>query len=78
MSFEGTTDAQAQRIVSRFTRYLNGPMGKAVLQNLEDGASFILQTSECSLRVTKVNGHAVVDLITPGTPKENWLLNVSN
>jgi hypothetical protein len=78
MSFEGTTDAQAQRIVSRFTRYLNGPMGKAVLQNLEDGESFILQTSEYSLRVTNVNGRAVVNLITPGIPKENWLLNVSS
>jgi hypothetical protein len=51
------------RVVSRFTRYLNGPIGKTVLDNLDEGESFILQTSEHTLRVTKKNGHAFVELL---------------
>ena len=35
-------------------------MGKTVLENLEDGESFILQTSEHTLRITKLRGRAVV------------------
>ena len=50
-------------VVIRFTKYLNGPMGKSVLDNLEDGESFILQTSEYTLRVTKRKGSAIVSLI---------------
>ncbi|MFW9907999.1 MAG: hypothetical protein ACFFEF_05440 [Candidatus Thorarchaeota archaeon] len=52
-------------VVVRFTRYLNGPMGKTVLENLDEGESFVLQTSEHTLRVTKRNGKATVNLITP-------------
>ncbi|RLI55490.1 MAG: hypothetical protein DRP09_09830 [Candidatus Thorarchaeota archaeon] len=54
-------EAPADRVVSRFERYLNGPMGKTVLSSLDEGESFILQTSEHTLRVTKKNGRAVVD-----------------
>lgn len=50
-------------VVIKFTKYLNGPMGKSVLDNLEDGESFILQTSEHTLRVTKRKGSAIVSLI---------------
>ncbi|MHA2359724.1 MAG: hypothetical protein ACXAB5_05590 [Candidatus Thorarchaeota archaeon] len=51
------------RVVKRFTKYLNGPMGKTVLDNLEDGESFILQTSDHRMRVMKKNGKAVVKII---------------
>ena len=48
------------KVIARFERYLNGPMGKAVLSNLDEGESFILQTSEHTLRVTKRRGRAIV------------------
>ena len=51
-------------VVVRFTWYLNGPMGKTVLENLDDDESFVLQTSEHTLRVTKRNGKAIVNMIT--------------
>jgi hypothetical protein len=63
MSFTRGTDSTADRVVSRFTRYLNGPLGKTVLENLEEGENFILQTSEHTLRVTKRSGRAVVELL---------------
>jgi len=60
MSTIGDPTTAEERVVTRFTRYLNGPMGKTVLDNLEEGESFILQTSEHTLRITKVRGRAVV------------------
>jgi hypothetical protein len=63
MSFLSERGSSTNRVVSRFTRYLNGPMGKSVLENLEEGEHFILQTSEHTLRVTKRNGRAVVELV---------------
>jgi hypothetical protein len=57
----GTTDDE--RVVARFTKYLNGPMGKTVLDNLREGEDFILQTSEHTLRVTKRKKRAVVTVL---------------
>jgi hypothetical protein len=63
MSFLYGRGTSTDRVVSRFTRYLNGPMGKSVLENLEEGENFILQTSEYTFRVTKKSGRAVVELV---------------
>ena len=63
MSFLHGQSASAGRVVSRFTRYLNGPMGKSVLDNLEEGEHFILQTSDHTFRVTKKNGCAIVEIL---------------
>ncbi len=63
MNFTRGNGSAADRVVSRFTRYLNGPLGKTVLENLEEGENFILQTSEHTLRVTKKRGRAVVELL---------------
>jgi hypothetical protein len=63
MSFSTGRGASADHVVNRFTRYLNGPMGKSVLENLEEGEHFILQTSDHTLRVTKRKGRAVVELL---------------
>jgi len=51
-------------LVRRFTRYLNGPMGIAVLEALREGESFLLQTSDHTLKVTKSEGRAVVHLLS--------------
>ncbi|MGY5861638.1 MAG: hypothetical protein RTU09_04630 [Candidatus Thorarchaeota archaeon] len=52
------------RVVVRFTNYLNGPLGRSVLDNLDEGESFILQTSDHTMRITKRNGKAVVTLVS--------------
>ncbi len=53
--------SQLERIVSKYDKQLNNPDGDSVLQYLEEGESFLLQTPEYLLRVTKCNGKAVVD-----------------
>ncbi|MGD9395174.1 MAG: hypothetical protein PVJ05_01975 [Candidatus Thorarchaeota archaeon] len=63
MSFLGNRGSSKDQILRRFTKYLNGPMGKTVLESLEDGESFILHTSDHAFRVTKKNGKAVVEFL---------------
>ena len=65
MSFLHGRGASTDRVVSRFTKYLNGPMGRSVLENLEEGEHFILQTSDHTFRVTKKRGRAVVEILQP-------------
>jgi len=63
MSFLGTQGSSKDQVLRRFTNYLNGPMGKTVLDNLEEDESFILHTSDHAFRVTKKNGRAVVEFL---------------
>ncbi|MFW9981876.1 MAG: hypothetical protein ACFFE3_08170 [Candidatus Thorarchaeota archaeon] len=63
MSYTRGHSSAEDRVVRRFTKYLNGPIGKTVLDNLDEGENFILQTSEHTLRVTKKQGRAVVELL---------------
>ena len=63
MSIVGNHVTNEEKVVARFTKYLNGPMGRTVLENLDEGEDFILQTSEHTLRVTKRRGRAVVTMM---------------
>jgi hypothetical protein len=63
MSMIGNHVTAEEKVVARFTKYLNGPMGKTVLENLEEGEDFILQTSEHTMRVTKRRGRAIVTIM---------------
>jgi hypothetical protein len=56
------------RAVQRYSNFLNGPMGRNVMDNVEEGDSFELQTSKYLLRVTKVKGKAIVDIVKKLTP----------
>ena len=52
-----------EMIAQRYSSYLNGPMGKNVMDNVEEGDSFMLETSKYLLKVTKVKGKAIVDIV---------------
>ncbi|MHA2004741.1 MAG: hypothetical protein ACW960_11620 [Candidatus Thorarchaeota archaeon] len=52
-----------ERVVQRYSNYLNGPMGKNVMENVDEGESFTLETPKYLLRVTKIRGKAIVDII---------------
>jgi hypothetical protein len=56
-------DNNNEGVVQRYAKYLNGPMGKSVMENLDEGESFVLDTSNHRLRVTKLEGKAIVDII---------------
>ena len=65
MSIFRDSKTTEDRVIRRFQKYLNGPLGKTVLENLEEGESFILQTNDHTLRVTKKDGRAIVRLERP-------------
>ncbi|MHA1577101.1 MAG: hypothetical protein ACTSU3_07045 [Candidatus Thorarchaeota archaeon] len=67
-------DTSRHPVVVKFRMYLNGPKGKTVLENLDEGESFILQTAEHTIRVTKLKGKAVVNLMHPEAEetKPDW------
>ncbi len=60
-----TAPISEDKLITRFARYLNGPMGKTVLENLQEGEHFTLETSGHSLRVTKRRGKAEVTIVRP-------------
>ncbi len=68
MSGVSSKSTNKQPLVLRFERHLNGPLGKKVLDNLEEGESFLLQTSEHTLKVTKQDGRATVRLVSSLSP----------
>jgi hypothetical protein len=56
-------DDKGKDLAERFQEHLNGPMGKAVLDNLEEGEVFTLENREHILKVKKENGKCVVDFV---------------
>ncbi|MFW9860839.1 MAG: hypothetical protein ACFFET_01025 [Candidatus Thorarchaeota archaeon] len=68
MPYNDQKDNNKDSVVQRYSNYLNGPMGRNVMDNVEDGDSFELQTSQYLLRVTKVKGKAIVDIVKKLTP----------
>ena len=63
MPYDDQKDNKKDRVVQRYANYLNGPMGRNVMEDVKEGDSFELQTSRYLLRVTKVKGKAIVDII---------------
>lgn len=68
MPYDDQKGNSKDRVVQRYSNYLNGPMGRNVMDNVEEGDSFELQTTEYLLRVTKVKGKAIVDIVKRLTP----------
>jgi hypothetical protein len=66
--YDGQKGDNKDRVVQRYSNYLNGPMGRNVMDNVEEGGSFELQTSKYLLRVTKVRGKAIIDVVKRLTP----------
>ncbi|MHA2380372.1 MAG: hypothetical protein ACXADO_08555 [Candidatus Thorarchaeota archaeon] len=62
MSYSHKKTSQENDAIQRYTRYLNGP-GRAMLDNLEEGDSFVMETEQHKIKVTKHLGKAVVQIL---------------
>ena len=51
---------EIERLAKLYMEYLNGPLGKAVLDRLNEGESFTIRSTEEVMKVTKRGGKAVV------------------
>ena len=56
-------DKEGLEIAERFQKHLNSPMGKAVLDNLDDGEVVTIENQEHVLKITKEKGKCVVDFV---------------
>ena len=49
-----------ERMAKLYMEYLNSPFGKRVLNGLKEGESFSITSSAERMKITKVNGKAIV------------------
>ncbi|MCJ7622805.1 MAG: hypothetical protein MUO76_04820 [Anaerolineaceae bacterium] len=50
-------------VAEKFQEHLNGPKGKAVLDNLEDGETITIENKEHILKINKEKGKGIVDFV---------------
>ncbi|MBE0527449.1 hypothetical protein E4H12_04515 [Candidatus Thorarchaeota archaeon] len=50
-------------VAEKFQEHLNGPRGKAVLDNLEDGEIITIENKEHILKIKKEKGKGFVDFV---------------
>lgn len=63
MAYNDQKDGNDSSAIQQYTKYLNGPMGKRVMKDLLEGESFEIETKGLVLRVTKMDGKAIVDIV---------------
>jgi hypothetical protein len=51
------------KLIETYLKYLNGPLGKGVMDHLWEGASFTVRAHQELVQVAKHEGKAVVKLI---------------
>jgi hypothetical protein len=51
------------KIMETYLKYLNGPLGKGVMEHLHEGASFTVRANQKLVEVSKFEGKAVVRLV---------------
>lgn len=63
------------KIVETYLKYLNGPLGKGVMEQLYEGASFTVRTNHELVEVSKYEGKAVVRVVEENKVKNYDALN---
>jgi len=56
-------DERGMELADRFEKHLNSPMGKAVLDNLDEGEIVTVENQEHILKIKKEKGKCVVDFV---------------
>ena len=54
---------EINRITQMYLKYLNGPLGKGVMDHLKEGESFTIKSQDDFVRISKKEGKAVVRII---------------
>ena len=58
-----TREKEIDKITKMYSKYLNGPLGKGVMQHLKEGESFTIRSQDEFVRISKRQGKAVVRII---------------
>lgn len=60
-------EREVNRIAQMYLKYLNGPLGKGVMNHLKDGESFTIRAHDELLRISKLQGKAEVRVLQQDT-----------
>jgi len=58
-----TREKETDKITKMYSKYLNGPLGKGVMQHLKEGESFTIRSRDEFVRISKQQGKAVVRIV---------------
>ncbi|MFW9788359.1 MAG: hypothetical protein ACFFE2_08665 [Candidatus Thorarchaeota archaeon] len=61
-------EQEIAKIAKMYTRYLNGPLGRGVMDHLKEGESFTIRSQEEMLEIFKEKGKAVVKILDNPQP----------
>ena len=56
-------EKEINKIAQSYLRYLNGPLGKGVMEHLKEGESFTIRAHDELLHISKTHGKAVVRIL---------------
>ena len=57
-----------QKIAEHYMSYLNGPLGKGIMDHLKEGESCTIESKAEKLEITKMSGKAFVKVIERDSP----------
>jgi len=57
------SEKEVNKIAQMYLKYLNGPLGKGVMEHLKEGESFKFRVHEELLRISKSQGKAEVKIL---------------
>ena len=63
-------EKEINKIAQSYLRYLNGPLGKGVMEHLKEGESFTIRAHDELLRISKSHGKAVVRVLQEDLPSK--------
>jgi hypothetical protein len=63
-------EKEINRIAQMYLKYLNGPLGKGVMEHLKEGESFTIRAHDEILRISKLEGKAIVKILEDDKPSE--------
>ncbi|RLI57142.1 MAG: hypothetical protein DRP09_03840 [Candidatus Thorarchaeota archaeon] len=58
-----------QKIAENYSKYLNGPLGRAVIDDLDEGETCMIRSEGKTFKITKTGGVAKVRILRYETEK---------
>ncbi|OLS26077.1 MAG: hypothetical protein ThorAB25_21730 [Candidatus Thorarchaeota archaeon AB_25] len=64
-------EQEIAKIAKMYTKYLNGPLGRGVMDHLKEGESFKIRSQNEMVEIIKREGKAVVKILESPTTEAN-------
>ncbi|MGD9396733.1 MAG: hypothetical protein PVJ05_09920 [Candidatus Thorarchaeota archaeon] len=64
-------EQEIAKIAKMYSKYLNGPLGRGVMDHLKEGESFTIRSQDEMVEIIKRGGKAVVKILESPTTETN-------